>query len=273
MKFISAIVASIAVGCLSTAALSQSTAVQWTTESGGNGHWYQGLIVSQEGASWTTARTFAIARGGDLAVVPSATFAQWLFTNTVDNTTLWAQSVGPWVGGYQLTGSIEPSGGWLWVNGSEILPEVWSGDQPDDATICGGDNNRMGYWNAGEGVPKPYLQDSPDLAVIPCIGPVISAIVEWSADCNSDGIVDYGQILIGQLIDTNGNGVPDVCEVDPCPGDISGNNIVDGVDLAALLGAWGTNGLGEFDCDIDNDGLVGASDLAFVLSDWGPCPN
>ena len=212
MKFISAILAAIAVGCLSTAALSQSSAVQWTTESGGNGNWYQGLIVSPEGASWTTARTFAIARGGDLAVVPSETFAQWLFTNTVDNTTLWAQSVGPWVGGYQLTGSIEPSGGWLWVNGSEILPAMWSSGQPDDATYCGGDNNRMGYWNAGEGVPKPYLQDSPDLAVIPCVGPVISAIVEWSTDCNSDGIVDYGQILSGQLADANGNNVPDCCE-------------------------------------------------------------
>ena len=45
------------------------------------------------------------------------------------------------------------------------------------------------------------------------------------------------------------------------------------VDLAALLGMWGTSGQGKFDCDIDNDGLVGGSDLAVVLSDWGPCPN
>ena len=254
MKFISAIVASIAVGCLSTAALSQSTAVQWTTESGGNGHWYQGLIVSQEGASWTTARTFAIARGGDLAVVPSETFAQWLFTNTVDNTTLWAQSVGPWVGGYQLTGSIEPSGGWLWANGSEILPEMWSSGQPDNYTPCGGDNNRMGYWNAGEGVPKPYLQDSPDLAVIPCIGPVISAIVEWSADCNADGIVDYGQILSGALADANANNIPDCCESGECL-DTDHDGSGDQLDNCPLIA-------NPTQADCDSDGIGDVCELA-----------
>ena len=58
-----------------------------------------------------------------------------------------------------------------------------------------------------------------------------------------------------------------------CPGDISGNNAVDGVDLAALLGTWGTNGQGEFDCDIDNDGIVGGPDLTIILGGWGPCPN
>ena len=59
----------------------------------------------------------------------------------------------------------------------------------------------------------------------------------------------------------------------PCPGDISGNNSVDGVDLAAILGTWGTNGQGEFDCDIDNDGIVGGPDLTIILGGWGPCPN
>ena len=32
------------------------------------------------------------------------------------------------------------------------------------------------------------------------------------ADCNGDGITDYGQILLGELSDSNNNGVPDVCE-------------------------------------------------------------
>ncbi len=39
-----------------------------------------------------------------------------------------------------------------------------------------------------------------------------SALTEWSADCNNDGIVDYGQILNGTLADANANGVPDTCE-------------------------------------------------------------
>jgi hypothetical protein len=40
-----------------------------------------------------------------------------------------------------------------------------------------------------------------------------SFLIEWSADCNGDGIIDYGQILRGELADLNGNGVPDVCEI------------------------------------------------------------
>jgi hypothetical protein len=94
-----------------------------------------------------------------------------------------------------------------------------------------------------------------------------------SSDCNSNDIPDSCDIKTGLLADTNTNGIPDVCEVDPCPGDISGNNKVDGVDLAALLGTWGTNGQGEYDCDIDNDGIVGGPDLTIILGGWGSCPN
>jgi hypothetical protein len=36
--------------------------------------------------------------------------------------------------------------------------------------------------------------------------------IEWSADCNADGVVDFGQIRNGELADTNTNGVPDICE-------------------------------------------------------------
>jgi hypothetical protein len=58
----------------------------------------------------------------------------------------------------------------------------------------------------------------------------------------------------------------------PCSGDVSANGITDGVDLAAVLTAWGTNGQGQFDCDLNNDGIVNGVDLSMVLSNWGPCP-
>ena len=57
----------------------------------------------------------------------------------------------------------------------------------------------------------------------------------------------------------------------PCPGDVTGNSTVDGIDLAALLAAWG-GGKSQFDCDVDNDGIVGGADLAVVLAGWGVCP-
>ena len=55
-----------------------------------------------------------------------------------------------------------------------------------------------------------------------------------------------------------------------CPGDITGNGVVDGVDLAGVLSAWGTQG-GELGADMNSDGIVNGADLAFVLGAWGPC--
>lgn len=42
--------------------------------------------------------------------------------------------------------------------------------------------------------------------------PIEVLIIEWSADCNGDGVVDYAQIRASELADRNGDGVPDVCQ-------------------------------------------------------------
>jgi formylglycine-generating enzyme required for sulfatase activity len=98
-----------------------------------------------------------------------------------------------------------------------------------------------------------------------------SLVIEWSADCNSDGIVDYGQILDGSLPDVNADGVPDTCPGQPCIGDLTSDGVVNGLDLGILLGAWGTDG-GATGADIDGSGLVGGGDLGLMLSAWGACP-
>ena len=53
MRFINAIVACSVIAITSSSVLAQSTAVQWTTASGGNGHWY-GSVGTQ--ACWESAR-------------------------------------------------------------------------------------------------------------------------------------------------------------------------------------------------------------------------
>ena len=58
----------------------------------------------------------------------------------------------------------------------------------------------------------------------------------------------------------------------PCPGDVTGDRRIDGVDLAAVLGAWGTAGSGQFDTDVNDDGAVDGVDLATILGGWGACP-
>jgi formylglycine-generating enzyme required for sulfatase activity len=53
-----------------------------------------------------------------------------------------------------------------------------------------------------------------------------------------------------------------------CPGDITGNGVVDGADLGALLTTWGApQGQG----DLNGDGTVDGADLGFLLTKWGPC--
>ncbi|MBL9120607.1 MAG: hypothetical protein JNL80_11920 [Phycisphaerae bacterium] len=48
-------------------------------------------------------------------------------------------------------------------------------------------------------------------------------------------------------------------------GDLNGDGFVNAIDLASLLGAWGSSGA----ADLDQDGIVSAPDLAILLGAWG----
>lgn len=54
-----------------------------------------------------------------------------------------------------------------------------------------------------------------------------------------------------------------------CPADLNADGLVDGADLAVLLGAWGSPGLADF----DSSGSVDGADLGTLLGAWGACPN
>jgi hypothetical protein len=98
------------------------------------------------------------------------------------------------------------------------------------------------------------------------------AVYEWSADCNNDGVVDFGQILQGQLADLNADGVPDACQQPTCAdADIYRDFNVNGADLGILLSQWGPiTPLTE--SDLNGDGVVDGADLGLLLSFWGGCP-
>jgi len=204
-------------------------------------------------------------------LIDSSQENQFLFQLVLSTTGAWS-GAGPFFGLFQDPSNpsfSEPNGGWIWVDGTPRSGRFNSfcGGQPDNS--WGGQSLAV-YW-APDGSPQSCWDD--DIAWTDLTTFTGTHLIEWSADCNADGIVDYGQILSGQLIDTDSNGIPDICEVDPCPGDISGNGAVDGVDLTLLLGVWGTDGIGgEFDADITNDGIVGGADLTVLFSGWGPCP-
>jgi len=57
--------------------------------------------------------------------------------------------------------------------------------------------------------------------------------------------------------------------VPPCPADFNNDGDVGAFDLAQLLGAWGQNK--GHPADFNQDGQVDAFDLAMLLGSWGPC--
>ena len=263
---------------LVTAVASGQNAVQWRVEDGGNGHWY---AMTTDALSWPDARAACELIGGHIVTLVGEVEWAWMKSNiSIGN--------GAWAGASQdptLSSYSEPSGGWTWITGEPLSfgshtipfddcpgvvpPGCICGSGAQDAlVIMGCCNNRMndemdGTSNDCTNWGKPW-----DIRH--------TSVIEWEADCNSDGIVDYGQILAGELGDTNTNNIPDCCEsivsCDPCPADIDESGAVNAVDLAAILNSWGSDGGKYPRADIDGNGIVDASDLTVVLSSWGACP-
>jgi hypothetical protein len=246
---------------LSSASFAQD-AVQWRVEDGGNGHWYQWRAWGTV-QSWASANTYAVARGAHLVTLASAAEEQFVRANGVGGSCQSAARSEVLIGLVQIDGSAEPVGGWTWVTGEEVTYSNWRAGEPNDA----GSGEDVGYMNIASGWNDGGVSS---------LGCAHSAVIEWSADCNNDGIVDYGQIRAGELADANANNIPDCCEsgvsCDPCPGDVDGSGAVNGVDLAAILNNWGTDGGKYPGADTNQDGVIDGADLAAVLSAWGPCP-
>ncbi len=68
------------------------------------------------------------------------------------------------------------------------------------------------------------------------------------------------------LVATSPNGLTVSASVDlgEVLGDLDGNGVVDGADLAVLLGSWGGPG-----ADLNGDGATDGADLALLLGAWG----
>jgi hypothetical protein len=230
--------------------------VQWRVADGGNGHWY---VVDHELRRWSSANTVARDAGGHAVAITSASENHF-----VGSISAFAQSgAGAWAGGYQTDGGCGPNCAWTWTNGDPwSFTNWWFGtDEPNDQS---GDEPVLEIFMI-DGLPRWF--DAPDSE-----GYRRATVIEWSADCNNDGIVDKGQILLGQLPDSNNNGIPDPCEVPTCrDADIFRDFNVNGADLGILLSQWGPN-TPLTRSDLNHDGVVDGLDLGIFLSFWGPCP-
>jgi opacity protein-like surface antigen len=250
-----------AAAALSSGAMAQN-AVQWRVEDGGNGHWY---FYQAQLMTWTSARASAEAVGGDLASLESA--AEWS----------WARSRFSFsfalVGARQDQGAKGTAIGWRWLSGDAVTQFTLGMD--DNPCGAADPDVEDGQQDFGEMV-NDVLGDINTVSSSTCSDAgARPSLVEWSADCNSDGIVDYGQIRTGELADANTNNIPDCCEnTTPCGcvGDTNLDASVDGIDLATVLTRWAQPAAKFPEADCNRDGVIDGADLAIVLGSWGACP-
>jgi hypothetical protein len=270
---------------VATGASAQVDAVEWRVEDGGNGHWY-GVLTNEAGLDWDSARSASLERGADLGVLAGPAERNFVFQLAADVPEAWrllsvtGHHWGPWVGAYQVVDSPEPGGGWRWIDesDSEVLLDE-SVTLNDQVACCGANEDRLFLYCLGDLGESDLIE----LNDIPWTGAcqgvcnygqrVHSAILEWSADCDQNGLVDYGEIVRGEKVDANANGVPDCCESPAgcCPGDVDGDGAVNGIDLAIVLARWGGPSKDYPKADADGSGVVDGVDLAVVLGAWGDC--
>ncbi len=85
-------------------------------------------------------------------------------------------------------------------------------------------------------------------------------------DCNSNGMIDLLEILLGEE-DEDNNGFLDECE--GCVGDIDNDRTLGVGDLLAIIDSWGEcTGCAT---DINNDGLVNINEILYIVGNWGTC--
>jgi hypothetical protein len=238
--------------------------VQWRVEDGGNGHWYQAVHPSPMPTTFAAQDAFADSVGAHMATLTSS-------DENVFAISLLSGAAGEINGAHFGLRRVGDTTSWQWVGGEQLTWDFWgsiscSGGPYPNNSGTGGEMGAMLYkqncgWVWDDAWPSYYAGEL-----------TLMLLIEWSADCNNDNIVDYGQILNGQLPDTNTNNIPDCCEPGNscCLGDIYVNHIVDGGDLGVLLSEWGVV-TPTTRSDLNRDGFVDGADLGRLLANWGPC--
>lgn len=210
----------VACALIAGGASAQSTkAVEWKRSDGGNGHWYE---FSGTPVSWPTADGLANAKGAHLFTPNTPPENDFALLPAID---FGAQTVAVGVRYYGATG------GPICVTG-EPFPNLY-----------GRYSSSCSYYSPEIYAPffafKYVGTQSVSLECVP-LNANMPYVLEWDADCNGDGVVDFGQIVRGELVDTNADWIPDCCQAGGCgptsPSLILNGGFESGTPLAACSG-------------------------------------
>lgn len=114
----------------------------------GNLNWYQAAWLAQDA-------------GGYLASINSAEENSFVFALVDDEKYFWSFeedgahygiSIGPFLGGYQPEGSVEPAGGWMWLDGTAFGYTNWA-QNLDDGVIDRDPRDNTQPNDSGDGQP------------------------------------------------------------------------------------------------------------------------
>ncbi|MBL9119196.1 MAG: hypothetical protein JNL80_04690 [Phycisphaerae bacterium] len=138
------------------------------------------------------------------------------------------------------------------------------------------DSNNLGLWTVDPDGEIHYIiktgtllsLDGQPARLVESIHPFIS-VGQQSGRRSS--INERGDVALSIRF-SNGDEAVVVAQLpDSCPGDLDEDGIVDATDLAILLGGWGVFGPVGTGGDVDRDGDTDALDLGVLLGAWGPC--
>ena len=163
--------------------------------------------------------------------------------------------------------------------------DVWQNSQSDYYAVLGG----IPDYIAGPFLPMP---GAGEISADPLLGGTAEYHIQSGSPCIDAG--DNTAVPQGIATDLDGNprlvDDPDTEDtgagncpfadmgayeyqegsIECCQADIDADGNVGPIDLATLLGGWGSNP--GHPADFDEDGVVGPIDLATLLGAWGPCP-
>jgi hypothetical protein len=112
-------------------------ALQWRMSEGGNGHWYQAVLVPER-INWAEANVRATARGcgWHLATISSEAEDRFVFGLIASKPAFFLvpsdRIHGPWLGGFQRNAANEPAGNWRWVTQEKSTFTNWAEGEPNN---------------------------------------------------------------------------------------------------------------------------------------------